>query len=106
MSFTQLPIDVVINILRFDGRFRIRRGEIINKLDKSKYNDVIRFLLNKPVPCFKRNFVGLNNKCYEIILSKEIHILYNLKCNRRNEIEGIDAYLWKMYHPLNKISYC
>lgn len=37
ISLKDFPIDVVINILKFDGRFRFSRGEIINKLDKNKY---------------------------------------------------------------------
>jgi len=102
-------MDVVINILQFDGRFTVRRGEIINKLDKDKYTDVIRFLLKKPVPHFKRNLISriidLRAYCYEIKLSSEIHILYNIAYNRYNDAEEIEIYLWKRGHPLNKLIY-
>ena len=105
MSFNHLPIDVVINILRFDGRFRVRRGEIIDKLDTKKYKTVINFLLNKPLPCFKNNLIGQWEKCYEVCLSQRINILYNLKFNINNQIETIEIYLWKSNHPLNKLIY-
>jgi len=105
MSLKHLPIDVVINILQFDGRFTVRRGEIINKLDKDKYTDVIRFLLKKPVPHFKHNLIGLREKCYEINLSNEIYILYNIKYNINIEIEEVEIHLWKRYHAINKLIY-
>lgn len=57
ISLEDFPIDVVINILKFDGRFRFSRGEIINKLDKDKYREVIHFLLTPIKKKIETNFL-------------------------------------------------
>lgn len=104
ISSQNLPIDVIINILQFDDRFRIRGGEIIDKLDKNKYKEVIQFLLNKQLPNFRYHVIGLREKSYSVDLSQEIHIRYNLKFNLHNGIEVIEMYLWKKYQLLNKVT--
>ena len=83
MSLKNLPIDVVINILYFDGRFRVSGGEIISLLDKNKYKDVIHLLLNKPLPHFKHHLIGLREKYYAVDLSQNMHIHYNLNYDKR-----------------------
>jgi len=103
MSSKKLPVDVVINILLFDGRFRVSGGEIINLLDKNKYKDVIHFLHNKPLPNFKGFIYGVREKSYSVDLSHGIHIQYNYKFNVRNEIEGMEIWLWKRYKFLDKV---
>jgi len=103
ISPKNLPIDVVINILQFDGRFRVRHGEIIDKLDENKYKTVMYFLMNKPLPNFRYHVIGLREKSYAIALSKEIHIRYNLKFNIDNEVEVVEIYLWKKYQFINKM---
>jgi len=103
ISTMNLPIDVVIKILRFDDRFRVRGGEIIDKLDKNKYKDIIHFLVNKPFPNFTYHVIGLREKSYAIALPKEIHIRYNLIFDAHDEIKEIEIYLWKKYQFLNKI---
>lgn len=104
ISLEDFPIDLVINILKFDGRFRFSRGEIINKLDKNKYVEVIHFLLNKPLPHFRYRIIGLRQKSYDVSLSKDIFIQYNLNFNIHNEIEGLEINLWKRYEFLNKVN--
>lgn len=104
MTHKRLPIDIVINILRFVGRFRIREGEIIPLLDKNKYKDVIHFFRNKPLPNFRVFTYGLREKSYSVDLSNEIHhIQYVYNFNLHNEIEGMEIRLWKRYQFLNKV---
>ena len=103
VSTKNLPIDLVVHILQFDGRFRIRGGEIIDKLDKNKHKTIIHFLLNKPLPYFRFHVIGLREKSFAVDISKEIHIRYNLKFNLHNEIEVKEIYLWKKYQLLNKL---
>jgi len=103
MSHKRLPIDVVIYILRFVGRFRISGGEIITLLNKNKYKDTIHFLRNKPLPNFKTYTYGLREKSYFVDLSHEMHIQYIYKYNLKNEIEGMEISLWKRYQFLNKV---
>lgn len=103
MSLKNLPIDVVINILYFDGRFRVSGGEIINLLDKNKYKDVINFLLNKPLPHFKHLSIGLREKYYAVDLSQNMHINYNFKYDIHNKIVDMEINLWKGYKFLNKV---
>jgi len=99
----RLPIDIVINILSFVGRYRIREGEIITLLDKNKYNDIINFLRNKKLPNFRAFTYGLREKSYSVDLSNEIHIQYVYNFNLHNEIEGMEIRLWKRYQFLNKV---
>jgi len=103
MSLKNLPMDVVINILYFDGRFRVSGGEIINLLDKNKYKDIIHFLLNKPLPRFKYHAIGLREKSYDVDLSNDIHIQYNLKYNIHNKIVEMEINLWKRYKFINTL---
>ena len=103
MSLKNLPMDVVINILYFDGRFRVSGGEIISILDKNKYKDVINFLLNKPPPHFKHLIIGLREKSYAVDLSQNMNIRYNLSYDIHNKIVGMEINLWKRYQFLNKI---
>ena len=103
MSLKNLPMDVVINILYFDGRFRVSGGEIINLLDKNKYKDVIHFLLNKPLPNFRAFAYGLREKYYAVDLSQNMHIHYNLNYDIHNKIVGMEIRLWKRYQFINKV---
>ena len=103
ISPKDLPIDVIINILRFDGGFNFRRGEIINKLDKNKYKDVIHFLVNKPLPIFTVHIIGLRAKWYDVSLSNEIYIQYVLNHDINNKIKGMEISLWKKYKFLSKV---
>jgi len=103
MSHKSLPMDIVINILRFVGKVRISNGEIITLLDKNKYKDVIHFLRNKPLPNFRAFTYGLREKLYSVDLSHEIHIQYKYNFNLHNEIEEMEIHLWKKYQILNKV---
>lgn len=103
VSSKNLPIDVVINILQFDGRFRVRGGEIIDKLDKNKHKGIINFLLNKPLPDFRHYVIGLREKCHDVRLSQDIQIHYILKSNASDKIEGMEIRLWKKYQFLNRV---
>jgi len=103
MSHKSLPIDIVINILRFVGRVRISNGEIITLIDNNKYKDVIYFLRNKPLPNFKAFTYGLREKSYSVDLSHEIYLQYKYKFNLNNEIEGMVISLWKKFQFLNKV---
>jgi hypothetical protein len=103
MSHKSLPMDVVIHILRFVGRFRISDGEIITLLDKNKYKDIIHFLRNKPLPNFRVFTYGVREKSYSVDLSHGIYIQYKYKFNLNNEIEGMVISLWKRFQFLNKV---
>ena len=54
--FKNTPIDIVLHILSYDNK-TIKNGKIvniINKLDRIKYQNIIHLLENKP----KINFIG------------------------------------------------
>jgi hypothetical protein len=51
--FKYTPIDIVTNILSYDNRFVIRNGNLVSRLDKIKYKDIIHLLENKPIIKYK-----------------------------------------------------
>lgn len=54
--FKNIPIDIVLHILYYDNK-TIKNGKIVNivnKLDRIKYQNIIHLLENKP----KINFIG------------------------------------------------
>ena len=98
-----LPIDVVMHILRFDSRFSIRGEKIINKLDKRKHKDVIHFLINKPLPYFRIHVREFREKCHAVYLSYNMQIHYIINYDEHGKTGGLDIRLWKNCQLLNRI---
>jgi hypothetical protein len=47
-AFKNAPIDIVNHILSYDERYIIRNGNIVDRLDKIKYKNIINLLEKKP----------------------------------------------------------
>ena len=92
-----------MHILRFDARFSIRDGKIIDKLDKNKYKDVIQFLLNKPLPDFRIHVREFRERCHAVYLSHNTQIHYIVNYDEYGKTGGLDIRLYKRCQLLNRI---
>jgi len=104
MNLTKnLPIDVVMHILRFDARFSVRGEKIIDKLDKNKHQNVIRFLVNKPLPYFRIHVREFREKCHCVYLSHNMQIHYIVNYDEDGKTGGLDIRLYKKCKCLSRM---
>ena len=55
--FEHTPDDIIKYILTYDNRFAIRNGNIVNRLDTIKYENIIQSLENKPKLWFNNKLI-------------------------------------------------
>jgi hypothetical protein len=86
-----LPTDIVILILQFDGRIKYRRGQYIDCIHKNdgRYNLLSQLHLPTPV-----------KYTMEYDCSHPEHFEYCINFNELYELR-----VWNIYHPPNKIKY-
>jgi len=102
-STINLPIDVVMHILRFDARFSIRGEKIIDKLNKNKHKYVIHFLVNKPLPHFRIHVREFREKCHCVYLPHNMQIHYIVNYDEHDKTGGLDIRLYKKCQLLSRV---
>lgn len=104
MILTQnLPIDIVIHILRFDSRFSIRGEKIIDKLDKNKHKDIIQFLVNKPLPDFNIYVREFRQRYHCVYLPHNMQIHYFVDYDENGKTGGLDICLYKVCRLIGRM---
>jgi hypothetical protein len=79
--FKNIPIDIVLHILSYDNK-TIKNGKIVNivnKLERIKYQNIIHLLENKP-KIYYNSF--LISSPFVILQAKEYQIFYSLKYDK------------------------